>query len=195
MESGEFFASVCFDETGEHSSNALNQVYDGIRCGRFMMCSADLSYWSTFNPRNKSILRNLLPMWENPVSARYIHSKTSECGITRTAAALSIASLFRKSERNMVLSVSGDPLEHIDLYTSTIHYRPSLLERLGHGSGVDLSDVSGGQMFESKYGVRIYDCKTLGDIVKTMEDKIKEHVKEKKVHCGGGVSHLSRQDG
>ena len=180
MESGEFFASVCFDETGEHSSNALNQVYDGIRCGRFMMCSADLSYWSTFNPRNKSILRNLLPMWENPVSARYIHSKTSECGITRTAAALSIASLFRKSERNMVLSVSGDPLEHIDLYTSTIHYRPSLLERLGHGSGVDLSDVSGGQMFESKYGVRIYDCKTLGDIVKTMEDKIKEHVKEKK---------------
>lgn len=55
MTRGQFYPSVCFDESGEFSSNALNQIYDGIECGRFMLVSADVSSWYTLKPRKNSI--------------------------------------------------------------------------------------------------------------------------------------------
>lgn len=161
----EFYSSVCFDESGEYSSNALSQRYV-IKCGRFMLVSADVSSWNKLKPRRGSILLNLFPCWEDPLC----YGSPS----MTTAACLSMAAVFKASDRQMVLRGSGSALEEIDLYTATIKYVPSLLERLGHGAAVDLGDISGVQMFESKYDISIAGCKTLGDIVKAIEDRIKE---------------------
>lgn len=170
MTDGEFYASVCFDESGEYSSTALHQLYGGIECGRFMLVSADVSSWFRLKPRKNTILHNLFPCWDTAFSLPCY----DEASAITTAACLSMAAVFKASDREMVLRGSGSALEEIDLYTSTIKYIPSLLERLGHGSAVDLGDISGVQVFESKYGISITECETLGDIVKVMEDRIKE---------------------
>lgn len=182
MSPGEYYACVCFDESGEHTSNALNQSFDGIECGRFMMVSADVSYWNQLKPRQNSILRNLFPTWTEEMYARsrsreeyYGRSSSAtqpSSSQATTATSLAMASVFQASERDMVLRGSGSPLDEMNLYTSTIKYVPSLLERLGHGSSVDLGDSNGFDMFERHYGVDIKGCKTLGDIIKAVEDRI-----------------------
>lgn len=189
----EFYPCVCFDESGETSSNSLNQIYDGIKCGRFMMCSADLSRWEWLKPRNNSILRNAFPCWTVTFSQKKDIVLDRILGLEKEdavlSATISMASVFQKTERDMVLRVSGSALENINLYTSTIKYVPSLLERLGYGSAVDLSDISGGEMFEKSYRVKIYDCKTLGDIINAVEGRI-EILRGKNKHIGSYMFQL-----
>lgn len=92
--------------------------------------------------------------------------------MVNTAGCLSMASVFKADDREMVLRGSGTALENIDIYTSTIKYVPSLLERLGHGSAVDLGDIYGVNMFESTYGLKIDGCKTLDDVINAVRTEI-----------------------
>lgn len=158
---GEFYPLMCFDESGEGTANILNQNFNGVRCARLIMCSADVSHWRHFTPRLNSIFRDLFPSW------------TSSMGNSiETVASLSMASVFDGAERGMVLAGSVSGLLDIPLYTSSVTYVPSLLERMGYGSAVDLGDVNGTEMFERKNNISIAGCKTIGDISKVVLDKI-----------------------
>lgn len=169
MSPDDFYPSVCFDESGEGTANIMNQVFDGLRCGRMIMCSADVSHWRRFTPRKNSIFRDVFPSW------------TSYLGDSvETVASLSMSSVFKEEERGMVLSGAVTGLMNIPMYTSSIKYVPSLLERLGHGSAVDLGDVNGIQMFERRNELSISGCRTIGDICKVVEDKIASFIAAKK---------------
>lgn len=158
---GDFYPAICFDESGEGTANILNQVFDGVRCGRLIMCSADVSHWRHFIPRRNSIFRDVFPSWTNGIE-----------NSLETIASLSMSSVFSDRERGMVLSGSISGLLDIPLYTSSVRYVPSFLERLGHGSAVDLGDVNGTEMFEHKNNISIAGCKTIGDISKVVVERI-----------------------
>lgn len=174
----EFYPAMCFDESGEGTANILNQMFGGVRCGRLIMCSADVSHWRRFTPRKNSIFRDVFPSWTDVIG-----------NSVETVASLYVSSVFDDRERGMVLSGSVSGLLDIPLYTSSVRYIPSLLERLGHGSAVDLGDVNGTENFERKNNISITGCKTIGDISKVVVEKI-ENLRQNKQYVTPSLSIL-----
>lgn len=175
IKSGDFFPSVCFEESGQRNCKSLNQNFQGLRCGRFMMVSADLKDWKNKKPIVTSVLREKFPSWTNDLAYSCISylSPPELSNYLTTAASLAVACVFSESERSRVMRESSAPLESIDMYTASVKYVPSILERLDHGSAIDLGQEKGADIFEKTYGIDIAGCKTLGDVIREIEGRIR----------------------
>jgi len=183
LEEGSYYSSLCFDECGE-SDSKTNATYQsmprGVVYGRMIMCSADLSKWaiSGGSSRNGSVMRSIFPTWGMKGFGRgnFPHFTDANCVFTiegmHTVAILSIASVFGSEERERIVTESIAPLDTSTVYTASVGYVPTLLERLGNGSGADIGDVQGCKIFEDKYKINISNCKTFGDIQKKLRSTI-----------------------
>ena len=184
LEGWKYYSSLCFDECGESDSKA-NATYQAmprdVVYGRMIMCSADLSKWSNSSgtSRQGSVMRSIFPDWgmKGLGKRNYSHHSDTDCVQTvecmHKIAILSIASVFGADERERIIRESIAPLDTCTVYTASIKYVPTLLERLGNGSGSDIGDVYGCKIFEDKYKIDISNCKTFGDIQEKIRSTIR----------------------
>ncbi|CAM9106101.1 unnamed protein product [Laminaria digitata] len=92
------------------------------------------------------------------------------------AATCFAAVVFSKQERAGAMTESTRSLETIVLDTATVTYKPSLIERVVGGCGVDLGEDMGCDVLAKKYGVRVSDCWTVDDVIDSIESEAASHI-------------------
>ena len=186
LEPGQYYSSICFDECGETSveANAAWQIMKpDVSVGRIILCSADLTKWRHTRLRDGSVLKNLFPRFPSGQScmyafgnSNYLHrdeaAHASTVDSMYSIASLAMASVFDESERTQMMTDSVASLDGCTVYSASVQYVPTLMERLGNGIAADIGEVHGCQMFKTKYGLDISECKTFGDIQSKLQVKV-----------------------
>ena len=167
LEPSVYYSSICFDEAGERGAkvNAMLQIMEpNIMYGRMLICSADFEKWATLSVKVNTVMRHVFRDWEGGYHG---------LGVAATCFA---AAVFNERERPGAITESTHPLESAIVNTATVTYKPSLMERLVGGYGVDLGDDIGCDVFEKTYGLRVSDCLTVSDVINAITDKVDSHI-------------------
>lgn len=166
LEPSVYYSSVCFDEAGEKNAkvNAMLQIMEPhIMHGRVLICSANFEKWVSpgmFTVKVNTVMRYIFRDWEGEYKGLGV------------AATCSAAAVFSEQERAGAMTESTLPLESTLFNTATVTYKPSLVERVVGGYGVDLGDDIGCDVFEKKYGVHVSECSTVTDVLNAITDEI-----------------------
>lgn len=151
-----YYSVIVFDECGENSlevNGMLSKMPMGVRYGKLLSCSADLTPWQYFCPQKPSVFRQVFPGW----SGGHWHSRD-------TKATAYASAIFTPDQRSWVMNECAQTLRDILIATASVEYIPSLAERVGVGYGVELGNRSGHDLFKEMYGVNVSECKTHHDI-------------------------------
>lgn len=150
-----FYSTIVFDECGEKDigvNGMMGKWTQDVRYGKMISCSADLSAWEDygFGRNPKTVFRRVFPGWRDDPK----HTQAVAYGST----------IFTPAERPWVMTECAKTLLGTSIFTASVKYIPSLMERVGGGYGADLGKKSEAELFFIMFGVCIKKCKTHQDM-------------------------------